>query len=99
MKYSWLGSLLAFFIILAILLFGFDHTVNEFDGQDLKRMEDAIAKAVNTCYSIEGFYPSSLDYLEENYHLLVNQDHYQIHYEWIADNVRPNIFVFLKGGE
>ena len=30
-------------------------------------LEDAITRALVTCYAVEGRYPSSLSYLEENY--------------------------------
>ena len=48
------------------------------------------------CCAIEGAYPSSLAYLEENYGLVVNRSDYAITYEVFADNVMPNVVVLAK---
>ena len=40
--------------------------------QDKQRIEDSIKKATIECYSIEGFYPSNLDYLKEGENIMPN---------------------------
>lgn len=65
--------------------------------QDKQRIEDSIKKATIECYSIEGFYPSNLDYLKEHYGLALNDDLYFISYEYEGENIMPNIYVYRKG--
>lgn len=61
---------------------------------------DSIAQAIYDralqCYVIEGAYPESLSYLEENYGLAVNTEDYKIVYTPYADNLPPDIRVIYR---
>ena len=59
-------------------------------------VRNAIMNSAKQCCAIEGSYPSSLPYLEENYGLVVNHNDYAITYEVFADNVMPNVVVLSK---
>lgn len=59
-------------------------------------VRNAILSSAKQCCAIEGAYPSSLSYLEENYGLVVNRSDYAITYEVFADNVMPNVVVLAK---
>ena len=59
-------------------------------------LRDSILASTKQCCAIEGAYPSSLAYLEENYGLAVNRSDYAITYEVFADNVMPNVVVLAK---
>ena len=50
------------------------------------------------CYSIEGEYPTDLEYLEENYGVKINHDRYIVHYEYFGGNIRPTITVTERNG-
>lgn len=99
MKRYGLLSLVAFCLLMVVLLVGFQTTSSKLDEQDLQRVQESVQKAAHTCYSVEGFYPDSIDYLKENYHLQVDEQRYRIHYEWIGDNIQPDIYVFVKGAD
>lgn len=66
-------------------------------------MENAIAvkknvrKAAIACYAIEGAYPQSVEYLEKNYGLQVDYDHFVVSYESVGSNIMPAIAVVEKG--
>lgn len=70
-------------------------------GTEAGRMaaENAVKRAVLTCYALEGAYPENYDYLEENYGISVNTDRYIIHYEIFASNIMPDISVLVRGGD
>lgn len=51
------------------------------------------------CYAIEGQYPESVAYLEENYGLRIDHDRYIVHYDIFADNIMPEITVFSLADE
>ncbi len=53
----------------------------------------AVNQAVVSCYAVEGRYPESLEYLEENYGIRVDREEYLVLYEVFADNVKPRFRV------
>ena len=56
-------------------------------------MKKAIARASVQCYAIEGRYPPSVEYLEENYGVMSNRKKYHVFYDGFASNVMPDITV------
>lgn len=91
-----LRPLLLFAAVVAVLLsLG---TVNDKQqSETLKQVEDAVNKAVISCYSIEGKYPATLAYAEENYGLQIDHSRYHVFYEIFADNIMPEITVVEIG--
>lgn len=66
-----------------------------------KRAEAVYRSVMNgavLCYSIEGEYPPSLEYLEKNYGVRVNRDKYVVDYSYFGANIRPTVTVAEKGG-
>lgn len=63
----------------------------------MEQVELAIQRSLNLCYAQEGFYPAKLDYLIENYGLIVDDRLYFVSYKSFASNIRPDITVFRKG--
>ncbi len=61
-------------------------------------IESAVRRAAVTCYAVEGRYPESLDYLLENYGVIVDQNRYAVRYEIFAANVMPEVSVARLGG-
>ena len=59
-------------------------------------VRNAILESAKQCCAIEGAYPTSLAYLEQNYGLSINQDDYVITYEVFAENVMPGVVVLPK---
>lgn len=65
-------------------------------NKDLQRLSDTITHLSLKCYSIEGKYPKTIEYLKENYGLLINEDNYQVIYYYQGDNLQPRVEVFKK---
>lgn len=59
-------------------------------------LSDAIKRSAVQCYAIEGFYPPNIEYLEDNYGLVVNHDNYVVSYNIFASNIMPEIEIYLK---
>ncbi|MDR0596372.1 MAG: hypothetical protein LBG50_02410 [Clostridiales Family XIII bacterium] len=59
--------------------------------ESMKLGKEAIIRATVQCYSIEGRYPESLGYLEENYGLALDRGKYVYHYQAIGENMMPSI--------
>ena len=56
-------------------------------------LRESIINAAKQCCAIEGSYPASLEHLEENYGVVINDDDYVVSYESFADNVMPTVVV------
>ena len=67
------------------------------NAEEIKRIETTIDELLLKCYSIEGRYPETIDYLKEYYGLLVNEDDYGIIYYYEGDNLQPHVEIFQKG--
>ena len=98
-KYIWKGIVLPIIICVAMLaimviaVFKFNAMSIE---QDQQLTLAAIKKAAVQCYADEGRYPSTLDYLTENYGVRIDEDDFMVTYDCAAANVFPNISVFRR---
>ena len=82
------------FVVLVVL--GVQYADEYSKDEDLKRVNDTILQLSLKCYSIEGKYPKDIEYLKENYGLLLNDEDYQVIYYYEGDNLQPRIKVFKK---
>lgn len=86
-------SLAAMLALVAVFAVG----VLNFSGRTGAREEDTLKKAVTRasvqCYAIEGRYPPSVEYLEENYAVQINRKKYNVFYDGFASNVMPQITI------
>lgn len=57
----------------------------------LEVARQAVRRSVMTCYSLEGAYPPNLEYLSQNYGLILEPERYSYLYEVVGDNVFPVI--------
>lgn len=91
-----LGYVLSLAAMLALVAV-FAMAVLSFSGRTGAREEDTLKKAVTRasvqCYAIEGRYPPSVDYLEENYGIQINRKKYNVFYDGFASNVMPEITI------
>lgn len=61
--------------------------------EQLRSVQQAITRATIQCYAVEGQYPPSLGYLEQNYGLMLDRQKYIIQYDIFAQNIMPTILV------
>ncbi len=59
----------------------------------------AVKRAAVTCFAVEGAYPSTLDYLKQNYGLIYDEDSYAVRYDAFASNILPEIQVTERGAQ
>lgn len=78
------------FIFFYVAIVNVSGDVDENETQTLKK---AIDKAVTTCYAIEGTYPESIEYIEENYGVVIDHDKYAVIYDILSANIKPNVIV------
>lgn len=59
-------------------------------------LQAAIQRTALQCYVVEGAYPSTLDYMKENYGLQINTDDFYVIYDAFASNLPPYVKVTIR---
>ncbi|MCL1804789.1 MAG: hypothetical protein FWG28_02120 [Clostridiales bacterium] len=84
-------------ILTAIVLWGVmtgaSKTQEQAAGQAQKLTEESIRRAAVQCYALEGIYPVNIEYLMDHYGIRPDTNRFIIHYQFIADNLLPDISV------
>lgn len=83
-------------LLVCYLYFSVENVQKNKESENLNILSDAIRRSAVQCYAIEGFYPPNIDFLENNYGLVVDHDKYVISYSVFASNIMPDIEVYLK---
>ena len=77
--------------LIAGLYFAWGTITQSMREQGAYSVRNSILEAARQCCAIEGSYPPSLEYLEENYGLVVNHADYIITYDVFAENIAPTV--------
>ncbi len=91
-----IARLLIFVCVTAAFVYGITDIGERASVEGAETLQRAIARASVSCYAIEGRYPSSVEYLEENYGIQIDKEKYAVFYEGFASNVMPDITVSMK---
>ena len=89
-------SLATFICVIAIFIYATGEMSVRSTAEGAITLGNAIQRASVQCYAIEGRYPSSIDYLVENYGLQIDDKKYAVFYEGFASNIMPDITVSLR---
>lgn len=96
---SWAISILLSAALIIILLTGIGRFSGQADQRGAETLRNSLYRACVQCYAIEGRYPPSVEYLEDNYGIQINRDCYHVFYNGFASNVMPEITVMLADAE
>ncbi len=93
--------LLLIAVLLAVLLFIAGQQLAyklraDIAQQSRDSVKQAVLEGAIQCYAVEGAYPPNLEYLEENYGLLVDHAQYVVSYDCFASNVLPDVRVLSR---
>ena len=91
-------AMVVFALLVVLFLFFLLTATQRNEANEREMMSDALRRAIVTCYSVEGKYPPSLDYIYENYGVRIDESRYVVFYDVIAANVMPNVDVISIGG-
>ena len=80
-------------IIMAAVIIMISSADNGLESERLETLAQAVHKSAVSCYAIEGFYPADIEYLKENYGLIVDESKYTVIYDVFASNILPDITV------
>lgn len=84
-----------FVLVLAYCMTGLFGYLKKGSSENAAILQDAIHRAMVQCYAIEGIYPPSVEYLEENYGIVIDREQYAVFYDGFASNVMPQISVVV----
>lgn len=65
--------------------------------QGIAVAQDSIRRAAVQCYALEGVYPPSYEYLRDHYGININEELYFVGFQYVADNLMPDITVIVRG--
>lgn len=85
-----------FAVIIIWFSVGFANISSSTSKENLNEATQSVKKAVTLCYSIEGSFPPNIQYLKDNYNLVINEDKYIVHYNVFASNVMPEVVLFSR---
>ncbi len=88
-----IASGVLFAALIAALVIGVRFFSGRANEQGADTLRDGIRRASVQCYAIEGRYPPSVDYLEQNYGIQIDRNRYNIFYNGFASNIMPEITV------
>ena len=80
-------------VVMGLIMHGLDQTEQASRAEGRKILEDSIRRAVVANYAIEGRYPESIAYLEENFGISIDRTKYIVHYSIFATNLMPSITI------
>ena len=86
----------AFIAVVVAIIFWSSTMSSKASAEQASTLENAIRKAAISCYAIEGRYPESLQYIKDNYQVLINEDDFIINYEVFASNIMPSVEVRVR---
>ncbi len=87
---------LVFPVILIVFLLAISSLKETTVSKQQESLETALMRDIAHCYAVEGFYPPSLDYIEEHYGLTYNKNLFFVDYQPIGSNIRPNVTILLR---
>ena len=89
-------SIFIFVAIACIFYLAVDATGRSSIVRQRESLENAISRDIVQCYSIEGRYPPSLEYLEQHYGLVYDKKTFFVDYMPIAANLYPDVTIILR---
>jgi competence protein ComGC len=84
-------------VLLIIILVSFQSVEKVSNSEDRSAaIEKVIMKAAVQCYALEGSYPPSVDYLKDNYGIILDESQYFYFYDTNGANIAPTIQVIKR---
>ena len=83
-------------VILLVFLFGLSSIQDSTIAKQQESLETALTRNITHCYAVEGYYPPSLEYIEQHYGLTYDKELFFVDYQPIGANIRPNVTIILR---
>lgn len=85
-----------FLLIIWLFLSGISSLSESTKRRQKEALEQALTHSIAYCYSVEGTYPESLEYLKEHYGLTYNEDLFFVDYRMTGANLMPDVTIIER---
>ena len=85
-------------LMMGMIVYGLRQTEESSRAEGMRILDESIRRAIVVNYAIEGSYPESIAYLEENYGIHIDWSKYVVHYSIFASNIMPDMSVIEFAG-
>ena len=92
-KRNFILPVVIFLLMMGMLLYGVSSVTRETAQKEQEILQNAVIQSAVHCYSVEGAYPESLDYLKKHYGITWDEKKYKVSYVIVAKNIRPAVEV------
>jgi len=89
-------SLVIFLVVLFLFFLGISFISQTSEAEQKTHLESALNRSIVNCYAIEGAYPSSLEYIEENYGITYDKNKFFVDYQVLGSNLMPDITIIER---
>lgn len=89
-------SVLAFLLILLFFVREISSLSDSTQRRQRESLEHAMMRSITYCYTIEGAYPQSLDYLKEHYGLTYDENLFFVDYRVSGSNILPDVTIIER---
>lgn len=96
---GFLFSVCVFLLILFLFVQGISSFSESSKRRQKESLENATMRNITYCYTVEGAYPESLDYLKENYGLTYDEDLFFVDYHIAGANIFPDFTIIEREGK
>ena len=96
---GWIVTLCIFALLLGFTMRRVGSVEQKTLLQRQENVRSAVLRAAVACYSVEGVYPDSVEYLVEHYGLRYDTETFILQYDAFAENILPDIRVLVRGAE
>ena len=101
-RWSWVPLALGVVLFAAVAVWvvrGVQDAARVSSQEGLRMAQEAVERAVVSCYSLEGVYPASYEDLKAKSGLAIDEDKYIVFYDVFASNIRPSVTVMERWEE
>ena len=89
--------ILTFVPVMVLFVYGISSVSLTSRTKARESLEETLNRDIVHCYAVEGVYPPSLDFIEQNYGLEYDTDMLYVDYVPIASNIYPDVTVIDIG--
>ncbi len=92
-------TVIIFVAAMVLFFFAVDSSGRSSIAKEQQSLESALNRDIVQCYSIEGRYPPSVEYLEQHYGLTYDKTTFFVDYIPIAGNLYPDVTIIKLSNE
>jgi hypothetical protein len=81
-------------LIVAIVYVGIMQAGEASEAEGVRLLQEALMRVAIHSYAVNGYFPESLAYIEENFAIYIDHTRFIVNYQVFAANVLPDIRVF-----